>query len=379
MDGRKCNQGVVKAMTSRDRLLAVFRGEPTDRVPISTYELVGWNPDSWENAEPSYRGLMALIREQTDCMYLLDAPCVRMDPRLLTVKRWERDGVRFTRTTCRGPRGELTSLRREQPSIKTVWEVERFLKTEEDIENFLAIPLVAVPPEPADFARRADGLGEHGIMMPSVSDALCVTAELFTLSTFLILCATAKNLIRAIMDKVQETLLASFDALLAAGYGPLFRICGPEYATPPHLPPAFFDELVVAYDKPLIERIHRAGLLARLHSHGKIARALDAIRALAPDGLDPVEPAPDGDITLAEVKRRTGGRITLAGNLELKHLEHASVDDVVALTRRALAEGMPGGRFVIMPTAAPISIPLSPRTEENYRRFIETAVREGVY
>ena len=56
--------------TSRERLLAAMACTAADRVPISTYELVGWNEDAWENKEPSYRRLMDVIREKTDCIYM---------------------------------------------------------------------------------------------------------------------------------------------------------------------------------------------------------------------------------------------------------------------------------------------------------------------
>ena len=56
-------------MTSKERLLAVLKGNIPDRVPVSAYELNGWNYDSFENKEPSYKKLMDLIREKTDCLY----------------------------------------------------------------------------------------------------------------------------------------------------------------------------------------------------------------------------------------------------------------------------------------------------------------------
>ena len=41
--------------------------------------------------------------------------------------------------------------------------------------------------------------------------------------------------------------------------------------------------------------------------------------------------------------------------------------------------GKPGGRFVLMPTAAPINVPLSPKTEKNYRAYIDTALELAPY
>lgn len=57
-------------MNSKERLLSAIKIKPLDRVPISTYELNGWNFTSFENTEPSYGKLMNVIREKTDCLYM---------------------------------------------------------------------------------------------------------------------------------------------------------------------------------------------------------------------------------------------------------------------------------------------------------------------
>jgi hypothetical protein len=184
----------------------------------------------------------------------------------------------------------------------------------------------------------------------------------------------------AALDRLHERHTESLRRVLR---GPVrnavFRICGPEYATPPFLPPELFRQFVTRYDSLYVRMIREAGALARIHCHGRIARVLDQIAGMSPDGLDPIEPPPDGDIGVAELKARVGERICLFGGIELKHLETADERFVEDLVRRTMAEGKPGGRFVIMPTAAPINIPLSPRTERNYFRFIETALETGPY
>lgn len=38
-----------------------------------------------------------------------------------------------------------------------------------------------------------------------------------------------------------------------------------------------------------------------------------------------------------------------------------------------------GSGFVLMPTAVPINVPLSPKTEENYMQMIESAYMYGKY
>ncbi len=44
-----------------------------------------------------------------------------------------------------------------------------------------------------------------------------------------------------------------------------------------------------------------------------------------------------------------------------------------------MAQAKPGGRYVILPTAAPINIPLRAKTEENYIAWVEAALKYGKY
>lgn len=49
-------------MNSRERLLNVLEGKPTDRVPISTYEMSGYDSKAFENNQLSYQKMMNHIR-----------------------------------------------------------------------------------------------------------------------------------------------------------------------------------------------------------------------------------------------------------------------------------------------------------------------------
>jgi uroporphyrinogen-III decarboxylase len=176
-----------------------------------------------------------------------------------------------------------------------------------------------------------------------------------------------------------ERVLDNLRRMLDARVVDVYRICGPEYATPPFLPPVFFERFVVPYVSEMVRLIHERGSMARLHCHGKIGRVLDLILATGADGLDPCEPPPDGDIPLAATKARVAGRMCVLGNLELKLLEHGAGAEVERTVRTCMQSAKEGGGYVIMPTAAPINVPLSPRTAANYRRFIDVALALGEY
>ena len=81
-----------------------------------------------------------------------------------------------------------------------------------------------------------------------------------------------------------------------------------------------------------------------------------------------------------EVKRRCQVRgVSVWGNIELRLLEHSTPGEIRTEVRKIMSQAKDGGGFVLMPTAAPINLPLSPTTETNYRAFIEAGLEFGSY
>jgi uroporphyrinogen-III decarboxylase len=87
-----------------------------------------------------------------------------------------------------------------------------------------------------------------------------------------------------------------------------------------------------------------------------------------PVGRVPLEPPPDGDVTLADAKKLAAGRITLGGNIECRILVNESADAV----GRAVRDAFEGGkdRFVLVATAR-CSPTLSERECRNYMKLID--------
>ncbi len=364
-------------MTGRERLLATLRREPVDRVPISTYELY---PDGWMEEEPSYRRLMDELWARVDLLPLCGA-FTAQDPEGITVDTeiWQEDEYKVWRTTMHTPKGDLTTLQKETPSVKTVWTVEHYCKTEEDIERYLSIPFNPMPVDTSDFTRLEQKIGDHGLVLCDTGDAIGYVAPLFEFGEFTIWAMTEPHLIRALCDQAHARIMHNLRGMLEAGCGPLYRIWGPEYCTPPYLPPAGFKEFVVPYVTDMVELIHQYGCYARIHSHGHVAQVLDLIVETGADAIDPLEPPPDGDITLAEVKKHYGKDLILFGNMELKFLEHETPAEIDARVKVMMDEAKEGGGFVLMPTAAPINIPLSPKTEQNYFAYFDAGEKYGRY
>lgn len=371
-------------MNSCERLLAVLSGRVPDHVPISTYELVGYDSTTVENNDPSYATLMQAIREHTDCLamwnpgsneqFLGTAYAVERD----TETHRESDRT-ITHTVLHTPLGNITQTTKRIDRLNTVWQTEHWCKTIDDVDRALSIPYIPVETNAADYARIRSEVGDRGIIMASLGDPLLMAAELMHFADFIIWAATETEHFARTVQVLHERCMENLRRMLAVNVVELYRICGPEYATPPYLRPEIFERFVVPYVSEMVDLIHSRGGRARLHCHGKIRRVLDMILATGADAIDPCEPSPDGDIDLAEVKQRCANRMCVFGNLELKLLENGTADEVDAAVRQCMDAAKDGGGYVIMPTAAPINSPLAKQTERNYLRFIETALQCGAY
>ena len=370
-------------MTSRQRLLNTIRHEPTDRVPISLYELsqfAGSAYASFANEEPSYRRLLETMAEKTDCILQVQ-PSVHY-PGIEAVTetiRWSEGDSEYERTILHTPKGDLTALNRRDKNIFTVWCLEHFLKSPEDIALYQSLDLTCR----ADASPLLDAqarIGEDGLVCPSINDPLCRACELFSMEDFLVYAITEPEQAQMFLDFLWELVREETAQILRADVRDMmFRIVGPEYATPPYLPDRYFADFVTQYVRRLVTTLHDAGAISRVHSHGKVRHALAELAGTGVQCFDPLEPPPDGDLSLAEAKALYGDSMTLLGNMELRDLEQCTPEQIDGKVRDILRDGKPGGRFILMPTATPINIPLAPRTEANLLQFIESGLHYGKY
>jgi uroporphyrinogen-III decarboxylase len=378
--------------TSRRRLLTALSGGTPDRVPINTYELAGCNSRDWYNTQPSYRSLMDYIRAHTDCMtnwnprpatdrYTCEERFLCSDYPVEIETTTETAG-QFQRTTriCHTPKGDLRSGTQAAADVYTTWQVEHWCKSIADVDKALSVPYEPARYDAADLGRVHAELGEQGLVIASVGDPAYLAADLMSFQGYLMWAFEDTDhfarTVAIIAERVMENLRRQLDCCVLD----LYRIVGPEYFTPPYLSPAMFQRFIVPHVTEMTRLIHARGGKVRVHCHGKMAQVLDMILETGCDGIDPCEPPPDGDISLDEVKRRCQARgVSVWGNIELKLLEQATPGQVRAEVQKIMRQAKDGGGFVLMPTAAPINLPLSPQTEANYRAFIDAGLEFGRY
>jgi hypothetical protein len=371
-------------MTRRERLMATLAGLPVDRPAVSFYELNALDQDPGDSdpyniySHPSWKALLDLTREKTDRIVMRKLPFETPLPGEITSSEhiYENGSLHTTHRLKTGSH-EFTCRTRRDLDIDTIWELDHWLKDVQDLQAWLSLPEaeVELDPDISPILEAEAQLGASGIVMIDLADPLCLAAEMFDMQTYMVLALTETKLFHQLLERFAQRLQQQVACIAKLLPGRLWRVYGPEYAAPPYMPPALFREFVVPYDTPLIEKIHAHGGYARIHSHGHLRDILDDIVATGCVGLDPLEPPPQGDVTLDYVRERYGDQLVLFGNIELVDLENLEPDQFTEKVRTALEQGTRGkGRgLVLMPSASPIGRELSPVTLRNYEIMVELA------
>ncbi len=386
-------------MNRRERLISTMRGGPVDRPAVSFYELNGLdedynNPDPFNiYTDPSWRELIDLTRDQTDRIVMRKVPFLTGEPsdrnetqmvgvpsdplRSLSQEEvtYDSNGSRLVTRTIKAGKRTLTSQTRQDRDVNTVWTLEHLLKDADDLKALLELdfPVSSGEPDISVVIEAEETIGESGIVMIDTPDPLCLAAALFDMATYTIVATLEPELFHELLTRFAAILHPNTRAISRALPGRLWRIYGPEYASPPYQSPAAFRDYVVQYDQPMVAAIQAHGGFARIHSHGNLKDIIDDIVSMGVDGLDPIEPPNQGDVELIDIRQEYGKQLVLFGNLEATDIENLPTDQFERKIKTAIKQGTAGsGRgFVLMPSACPYGRKLPPLALENYKKMVE--------
>jgi hypothetical protein len=359
-------------MTPRERLLTTLRGGTADRVPLvlpgfdfRTREALAAHPD------PLRREVARRVFDVTT--YRVQVPSyvnrylVTPPQRIHTETHDLASGFQETHGVVETPQGDLTFVTQRDPISGTTWTLEYPVKTLDD-----ALALAQVPwelPEglaPPDLAALPADFEQRGVLETRISSPFVCVAGMTTFEQFLEWTLTEPALIDELTEVCRRRVLDVLGVLLSEPGIEYVWIGGSEWVTPPMASPCTYDRLVQAQERSLIDHAHATrDALVHVHCHGHVRHALQRTIERGADYTEPVEPPPDGDITMAEAKALADGRITLGGNVECRVLCNEDEAAVEAAVRAAFAGGT--HRFVLRPTEGP-----SPQmTEREFHNWIK--------
>jgi hypothetical protein len=324
-------------MTSRERILCAFYKGTPDRVPVSPYGFGHVDPDSEVGLE--------LVRT-TD--FIADAGYAGFRFLGVAVQAESRQEGDATITEIHTPKGAMRSVVRR--TAITSAQVEFPCKTADDIEKLLSVPYTPDQPNPTAFNQWKDRIGDEGIVLCGLGDAICVPAEFFSPADFSLLWADAPEAMLELCKVANERLCEAVEKALDAGID-AFRFLGGEYAST-QLGPTAYRTLVSDLDRQVTDIMHERGAVVYYHNHGPTMRYLELIADVGMDACDCFEAPPWGDCDLVEAKRRIGDRVCFVGNLDdMENLEKMDVEVIKQMGRERIRQAGPGG-FVLGGTAS---------------------------
>jgi uroporphyrinogen-III decarboxylase len=381
----------MKKLASKERLLRTIKGEPTDHIPvyapiprelpmIAKRGYTGWQ------AEPNFQTVATFALEHCDffCRMnsigsfnrgLLDRRFLLIPDEHIQVSK-EKEGARTTSTyMVRTPKGDLRYVETVDDNIATTWVAEPLLKDKDDVEKLLSAPFSFDPPDLEAYRQEVADLGDAGLPLILVTTPLECVSHLLEFQQFLMWCALERPAIVRLIEAAFERIYIKLEWLLQNKIEPTIRFAGSEQATPPMMSLQYFEELSARYDRALFELVHKYDGIVHVHCHGKVKEIFPRLLDMGVDVLDPMEPPPDGDLTLAEAQRMTGGRMTLIGGLEFRDFELCTPDEIEVKTKEAIDQG---GRthYVLGPSAVAMTY-ICDRFRDNVIRFIETGLDYG--
>ena len=362
-------------MTPRERLLTTMRGGVADRVPLV---LPGFQFPSGEAVAAIGEPLRRQVAERVfDEMHLdvnvgsgVNRYLVTPPQRMRHERRELPNGQHETHGVIDTPKGELTFHTRYDPGAHTTWTIKYPCETPEDIAKIASVPWEippgVKPPQldglPADFERR--GIVKTGISSPFV----CV-AGMMPYQTFLMMCATDLDRVKELTEVCRQRILAVLEVLFSKPGIEYVWIGGSEWVTPPMGSPALYDTLVQEQERSLVGYVHgHSDAVVHIHCHGRVRHTIPRCIERGAEFTEPVEPPPDGDITMAEAKALAAGRLTLGGNIEARVTCNESEDAAEQAVRAAFEGGKK--RFILRPTESPSPV-IGEREFRNWMRVID--------
>lgn len=356
-------------VTSRERLRRCYFNEELDRPGVYSWT-------SFPLDDPTYDRLTTYLESHADLKVSWNARA--FESPLPIDKSVEPDSEDFDRhvEVLHTPAGDLRCTWRISRHGLSGMQETHFIKTRQDAEAYLSLPLPEVAGDVSSF-NAADGeIGERGIVDASLGfNPAGFVAELCGSEKFAEMTITDRDILHALCERQMKVVLNSLRFVLERKVGPYFSMLGEEYIVPPLHGPRDFDDFNVKYDKPIIDLLHDAGGRMHIHSHGCIGSVLPGFIEMGADVLHPFEPPPMGDITAREAKELTRGRLCLEGNIQIAAMYERTAEQIRQDTTALIADAFDDHRgLIVCPTASPYIRGAGEICYPQYKAMIDTVL-----
>jgi len=288
---------------------------------------------AWENSKKEVSALIKACRK-------LDFDAVNIEDYVLPSQNYSPKFI--DKTTFIDEWGKILKTRSD---TKTTWWFGGTINTPEDLEGWQ-------PPDPSAPGRME--LLEHAIR--EVKGEMAVMGYVHIafqfawqvrggLEKFIKDLYLNPTFARKLLDKVFSSSFELAKMMMDVGVDVL--AIGDDYADThgPLLSPKLFREYELPYVRAICNEAKRRGIPIWKHSDGNLYPIIEDLIDAGISGLHPIEPPV---MDLADVKKRYGHRIFLAGNVDCRQvLPYGSEEDVRRYVRQCIDSAADGGGYIL--------------------------------
>jgi len=321
-------------MTPRERVLAVLRGRPVDKVPFTVYECMIPQCD-----------VERRLREEGLCIVYRRAPTVITEHPNVRVEthRYTEDGVSKVRTTYHTPVGDLYRI--DRPAGFTSWHESKLFKSADDYKALMfLVQDETCRPNYEEFAKEEAWRGQDFILRTSVAGTPLHTIMIHWMGheTFAVEWYERRDevlkLHDAMVQKQRERYpLVAQSPASHANYG------GNE--VPEVMGVERFEEYVVPLYNEAAEVFHQHGKLLGAHMDGNNKPWAHLIAGSGLDYVEAFTPAPDTDMTLADALKAWPDKVLWINFPSSIHV--ASIERIEEVTRDLIEQAGDTNRLII--------------------------------
>lgn len=368
----------MSGLTAKERLTRIFEGRQTDRPSL---KLWGAGRSGGRLLNKAYAPVAELAARTTDLWFGASAPCdivCGADGARRSVVQTHTSSPLWDERVSRiaTPLGELRMTERVSTVKRPGYITEYCVKEPADIKKLLSIPYEPYPVSAEGYKSELARAGEDGITVFSLPHAAYTVQSLMGSETFALFCMDERELLSELTAEYGARTMRFLTSAIDSGVrGAVFGWVGPELVIPPLVGYGEFEEFCMKYDKPLCGAIHASGGHVWVHCHGKVSKLIDRFIDMGVDVLNPLEPPKNGDVDMAELTRRRGGRIGFEGNIEIQDILLDEPEELRAKIRACVEAGAPSGRFILCQSAGYMEYP---EPTEKYISNLMLYLREGL-
>ena len=366
----------------RQALYALLEGEvswPPVVVPF------GLDPFGWHGARESYREVCAFALEH--CTLLpkvlpFSNPLFMGsgDVGITTAIDVQTDGTRVRRHELTGV-DRILYMEEVQTKDDISWKFhKRWIDSDEDLNLFLALTGLAAEEPDIDAVREKElQVGQHGLPYVEVADPFYTVCEMFPTDIFFIRTLTDGERINRLLHQTGGRIVDGIEALCKdAGCPFVLRLIGAEMAVPPFMSRDDFLRFEGGFYTRVAAIARRYGVPTAFHCHGPVRDIMDDVWDMGYAFIEPFEPPPRGNVSIAEALAITGSRGVVFGGVDEVILATRGPDEVRETVQSCLNDAIGSDTpYILSQTATPFYDPLSDAAKENLLLFMELGTRGG--